>query len=393
MAFDVSRRLMLRGALGASAAGVAACTTTGTSAMTGAAPAVAEAAFPPEAAVADPYLLGPKKGVALLSRNENPYGPAPSALKMIEYAASKGAYYTSFEAVMLLSKMIADRHGVEPEQIVLTTGSGEALSAIALIYGPKGPIVAPRLFWDTTALYASRLGMAEIQRVPLTDGMEVDIAAIEAAVTEETGLVQLCNPNNPTGLVTPASVMKPAVKRMAQKATVLVDEAYMELADLPEIESCVDLVKAGDDVIVSRTFSKIYGMAGIRVGYTISSAETAEKIRGTTMSWGPSTSIAAAIGCYNDMEFIDYSKSKIVEGREMVMATLDTLGIEALSSQTNFVYFKSGKEANAVQEAMAEKKISIRGQYMDYSDWSRVSMGKLEDVERFCKALPEVLGA
>ncbi|MEM8920260.1 MAG: aminotransferase class I/II-fold pyridoxal phosphate-dependent enzyme, partial [Pseudomonadota bacterium] len=213
MAFDVSRRLMLRGALGASAAGVAACTTTGTSAMTGAAPAVAEAAFPPEAAVADPYLLGPKKGVALLSRNENPYGPAPSALKMIEYAASKGAYYTSFEAVMLLSKMIADRHGVEPEQIVLTTGSGEALSAIALIYGPKGPIVAPRLFWDTTALYASRLGMAEIQRVPLTDGMEVDIAAIEAAVTEETGLVQLCNPNNPTGLVTPASVMKPAVKR------------------------------------------------------------------------------------------------------------------------------------------------------------------------------------
>lgn len=378
---------MLTGAAGAALAGCA--TSAGT--LAGAADA---GAFPPESlAMDDPYLLGPPEGVALLSRNENPYGPAPSALKMIEYAAGKGAYYTSRGASMMLMEMIAERHGVAPEQIVVTTGSGEALSAIAMIYGPKGPIVAPRLFWDTTALYAKRLDMAEIQRVALTSDMDIDIAGIEAKTTSGTGLVQLCNPNNPTGKVMPASVIKPAVKRMAAKTTVLVDEAYMELADDPEGTSCVDLVKQGHDVIIARTFSKIYGMAGVRVGYTISSAETAEKIRNTAMSWGPSLSTAAAIGCYNDEGFLSFSKDKVVEGREMVTTTLETLGLAYLPSQTNFVYFKSGMEANDVQAAMAERKISVRGQYMDYNEWTRVSMGKIEDVERFCKALPEVVAA
>ena len=389
MAFDISRRSILSGAAGLSVAGVTACAAGGDASAED-----VEGAFTPEkVSVENPYLLGAPEGVALLSRNENPYGPSKSALKMIEYAASKGAYYTSVDATKQLMQMIADRHGIAPEQVVLTTGSGEALSAIAMIYGPKGPIVAPRLFWDTTALYAARLGMATIERVPLTDGMEIDLAAMEAQVTEGTGLVQLCNPNNPTGLVLPAEVIKPVVKRLAAKTTVLVDEAYMELADDPVGTSCIDLVKEGHDVIISRTFSKLYGMAGIRMGYTISSVETAEKIRGTAMSWSPCTAIAASIGCYNDEEFIAYSKGKIVEAREMVTTTLDTLGLEYLPSQTNFVYFKSGKPANDVQKAFAEQKISVRGQYMDYSEWTRVSMGFIEDVERFCKALPAIVEA
>lgn len=368
MAFDISRRFLLTGAAGASLASVAACASTAAGTST----ASVDAAFPPEKyGVDDPYLLGPPEGVALLSRNENPYGPAPSALKMIDYAAKKGAFYTSRGATMMLMEMIAERHGVSPEQVVITTGSGEALSAIALIYGPKGPIVAPRLFWDTTALYAKRMDMANIERVALTEEMDIDIVAIEAAVDGSKGLVQLCNPNNPTGKVMPASVIKPAVRRMAAKATVLVDEAYMELADDPEGTTCVDLVKEGHDVIIARTFSKIYGMAGVRVGYTISSAETAEKIRNTTMSWSPSLSYAAAIGCYNDEAFLSMSKSKIVEGREMVTTTLDTLGLDYLPSQTNFVYFKSGKPANDVQAAMMERKISVRGQYMDYAEIGR----------------------
>ena len=134
-------------------------------------------------------------------------------------------------------------------------------------------------------------------------------------------------------------------------------------------------------------------MAGVRVGYSISSIETAEKIRAAAMSWTPSLSIAAAIGCYNDEAFLEMSRSKIKQARDMVNMTLDTMGLERLPSQTNFVYFKSGREANDVQKAMMERKISIRGQYMDYNEWTRVSMGKIPDVERFCKALPEVLGA
>ncbi|KCZ86751.1 classes I and II aminotransferase [Hyphomonas hirschiana VP5] len=388
MGYRLTRRGLFSAGAGVAAVGLAGCTTT-TSAT--AAAAEATGAFPAEAS--GPALFGPEAGLALLSRNENPYGPAPSALKMISKAAEKGAYYTNQEAIVTLNKLIADRHGVSPEQIVITTGSGEALSALALIYGPKGPIVAPRLFWDTTALYAAKLGMAEIIRVPLTEDMDMDLAAIDAAITPETGMVQLCNPNNPTGIAMPGSVIRAAVSKMAAKTTVVVDEAYIELVDDEASMTCVPLIKEGKDVIVTRTFSKIYGMAGIRVGYTISSAETAEKIRYTQMSWTPCTSIAAAIGCYDDTAFLDYSKSKIVEAREMITTTLDALDLKYLKSQTNFVYFQSGMPANDLAKAMAAEKISIRGQYMDYVPWSRVSTGKIQDVERFCKALPRLVNA
>lgn len=388
MGYRLTRRGLFSAGAGVAAVGLAGCTTT-TSAT--AAAAEARGAFPAE--TSGPPLFGPPADLALLSRNENPYGPAPSAIKMISKAAEKGAYYTNQEAVETLAKLIADRHGVSPEQIVITTGSGEALSALALIYGPKGPIVAPRLFWDTTALYAAKLNMATIVRIPLTEDMDMDLAGIDAAITPETGMVQLCNPNNPTGIAMPGSVIRPAVAKMAEKTTVVVDEAYIELVDDEASMTCVPLIKEGKDVIVTRTFSKIYGMAGIRVGYTISSAETAEKIRYTQMSWTPCTSIAAAIGCYDDTAFIDYSKSKIVEARDMITTTLDTLGLTYLKSQTNFVYFQSGLSANDLQKAMAAEKISIRGQYMDYTPWTRVSTGKIEDVERFCKALPRLLNA
>ena len=386
MAFDISRRLVLTGAVGATVACATACTTAQSASAQGAFPANAPSADP------DPKLLGPRGGVALLSRNENPYGPAPSALKMIEYAGKKGAYYPDIAGAKL-AEMIAERHGVTSDMIAITTGSGEALSAIALIYGKNGPIVAPRLFWDTTALYAVNLGMAEIDRVALAPDMSTDLAAIEAKVTTSTGLVQLCNPNNPTGLVADPVALKAAVVRMSKLTTVLVDEAYMELADDPDGNTCIGLVKAGHNVIVSRSFSKIYGMAGIRVGYTISSPEIAAKIQSTAMSWISGVGLAAAIGSYDDTTFLDFSKGKIVEGRKMVLTTLDALDLEYLPSQTNFVYFKSGKPANDVAKAMKDRGIYIRGQYMDYTDWTRVSMGKIEDVERFCKALPEVVGA
>ncbi|WP_300998339.1 histidinol-phosphate transaminase [Hyphomonas sp.] len=387
MGYRLTRRSLFSAGAGAAAIGLAGCATQAPSALA----AETRGAFPPEPA--GKSLFGPAAGLALLSRNENPYGPAPSALRMIASSAEKGAYYTNDEAVKSLASLIADRHGVSPEQVVITTGSGEALSALALIYGPKGPIVAPRLFWDTTALYAAKLGMATIVRIPLTDDMDMDLAGIDAAITPETGMVQLCNPNNPTGIAKPGSIIRPAVEKMAEKTTVVVDEAYIELVDDEAEMTCIPLIKDGKDVIVTRTFSKIYGMAGIRVGYTVSSAETAEKIRNTLMSWTPCTSIAAAIGCYDDHAFVSYSKSKIVEAREMVTTTLDTLGLTYLKSQTNFVYFRSGLPANDLAKAMAAEKIAIRGQYMDYTPWSRVSMGKIEDVDRFCKALPRLLNA
>ncbi|MEM7569237.1 MAG: histidinol-phosphate transaminase [Pseudomonadota bacterium] len=346
-------------------------------------------AFP--AAFSSTELIGPVAGEARLHSNENPYGPAPSAIKGMEYAAKKGAYYAD-DAVKTLRSMIAERHGLTSDYITISHGSAEALAAIAMMYGQKGSILGPRLFFDAAPIYARYMGVTEIARAPMNADLSVDLASLESNVSEATGCVFLCNPNNPTGILEAPAALKAAVTRMAAKTTVVVDEAYMELTNGGEANSCIDLVSAGQNVLVARTFSKIYGMAGIRVGYVIAAPEVTKKLRFSKMSWLSGVSIAAAVGCYNDEAFLAMSRAKVLEGREMVLDTFKALGVEAKPSQTNFVFFKTGQEANTVKEALAKSDINIRGQYMDYAAWNRVSMGRLEDVERFCKALPKVLG-
>ena len=381
---STSRRRFLIAAAGASALA------TGCASSRSAAEAEAIGAFPTLPGGDD--LIGPAQGVARLHSNENPYGPAPSAIRMMDYASRKGAYYAG-RATRVLTDIIAEKYGVLREQVALSTGSAEALSAIAMTYGQRGTIVTPRLFFDSTVMYAKRLGLAEVRRAPMDANLGIDYAALEAQIDARTALVQLCNPNNPTGVLSDPATLKASVRRMSARTTVVVDEAYMELTDSPERHSCIDLVRAGHDVIVSRTFSKIYGMAGIRVGYTISSAEAAAEIRRAKMSWMSGVSLAAAIGCHDDEVFLRQSRARILEGREAVMATLNRLGIPALPSDGNFIYFNSGQDANDLQARLAGKGVMIRGTYMDYTTWSRVSMGRLEDVERFCAALPQVLAA
>ncbi|PEQ13872.1 histidinol phosphate aminotransferase [Novosphingobium sp. PC22D] len=333
--------------------------------------------------------FGPGPGEALLSRNENPYGPAPSALSAISQCASKGCYYAD-KGVEKLSAMIAERHGVRKEQVVLGSGSTEILCAVALAWGRSGMIVCPDLFWDTTVLYGERQG-AKSLRVPLKADMNVDLAAMDAATGEGVSLVHICNPNNPTGMLVDPAGMRTFAERITPKATLLVDEAYNELTDNPAANTVVDLVKEGKDIIVCRTFSKIYGMAGMRVGYAITSEKNAARIRGYLMSFGGNVSgLAAAIGSYDDAGFLERSKAMVREGREMILAAVKSAGLTALPCETNFVFVEV-PDADAVKAAMAQRGIAIRGAYGTWKQYSRVSTGKLEDVRRYAEALPQVI--
>jgi len=357
----------------------------------GAVAGVAAAARPAMAAAAPPpALFGPQPGVALLSRNENPYGPAPAALRAVADACGKGAYYAE-GGTRRLAAMIAERHGVTPDHVAIGNGSGEVLSAAALAWGAKGPIVAPSLFWDTTARYAERKGVA-MTRVALKPDMGVDLAAMAAAVKPGTGLVHVCNPNNPTGMLIPGPEMAAFVRRVGPVAPVLVDEAYNELTSAPEANSVVGLVREGQNVIVARTFSKIYGMAGLRVGYTISSPEKAEVIRTYLMSSNNTAGLAAAVASYADEPFLRYSKAKVTEAREMILAAAKSAGLECLPSEANFVFVRV-PDADGLQKAMAARQVMIRGRYGDLNQWSRVSTGRIEDVARYTKALPELVRA
>ena len=342
------------------------------------------------APVAEAMPFGPLSGQALLSRNENPYGPSPSAIRAINRTATMGCYYAD-RGMEYLQEQIAERHGVSPSQVVIGSGSTEILCAVALAWGEQGAILCPDLFWDTTVKYGERQGVKSI-RVPLGPDMGVDLDAMAAAMSETVSLVQVCNPNNPTGMLIDAAALNRFAAKVTPDATLLVDEAYNELTDTPDANSLVGLVREGKDVIICRTFSKIYGMAGMRVGYAITTEESADRIRGYLMSFGGNISgIAGAIASYSDTAFLEKSKLMVSEGRAMILDAVETAGLTALPSQTNFLYVKV-PDADTVQAAMKARNIAIRGAYGPWTQYSRVSTGKMEDVARYAKALPEVIG-
>ena len=210
---------------------------------------------------------GPAKGIAKLNANENPYGPSPEALAAMNAAITKGAYYVG-ESVPTLLSMIAERYDISKSQISLSSGSSGVLTYLAVAKAREGKILGPDLFWDTTSRAALRQG-GEMKRIAKSSNLSVDLDALYAAITPDVSMVQICNPNNPTGMVIDAAKLKEFVIKASKKCTVLVDEAYNEITDDPEANSMIPLVKAGHDVFVARTFSKLYGLAGMRVGYRI----------------------------------------------------------------------------------------------------------------------------
>jgi histidinol-phosphate aminotransferase len=178
--------------------------------------------------------------------------------------------------------------------------------------------------------------------------------------------------------------------RLSPQTTLLVDEAYNELTDSPRQNSMIDLVAAGRNVIVSRTFSKIYGLAGMRIGYILSTPQNAERIAGNIMTIDLSTSaLAAAIASLNDQAFMTFSKNRILQARRMILDAVRRARLEALPSQANFVFVKV-PDADVIKNRMADRGIVIRGAYGKWTQWSRVSTGKIEDVERYAAALPEM---
>ncbi|MEM6708596.1 MAG: histidinol-phosphate transaminase [Pseudomonadota bacterium] len=336
---------------------------------------------------------GPTAGMAKLNANENPYGPSPAALNAMMEAASKGAYYVG-QSVPTLKAMIAERHGLTPDHVALSSGSSGVLTYLAVAMAHQGKkILGPDLFWDTTAKKAVQQG-GEIVRVANGDNLEINLDAVEKAITDDIGIVHITNPNNPTGLVLDPKELTAFTKRVSKKTMVLVDEAYNELTDDPPKNTMIPLIKEGHNVVVARTFSKIYGLAGMRVGYMLASPETLELVN--TYGLGDyamnQAGVAAAIASYNDTAFLTYSKSKIIEAREMVSAAVKDAGLSALPSATNFVFVNLGKmNAQEFREKMEARNVYIRGIYRDYTHWSRVSMGHMHDVERYVAALPQVI--
>ena len=332
--------------------------------------------------------LGPPPGKIALRFNENPYGPSASAQKAAAEATAMGAYYAVSIPGILLNT-IATKNDLARDNLVLSSGSNEALQAAFVAWGKKGKIVLPSLTYSDHLAYSRRMGV-ELKTVPLRDDLSIDLDGIAAAVDDDVSLVYICNPNNPTGMTLDGDTLRDFCRRVGKKAVVIVDEAYNELTDRPEFTSMIDLVREEENVIVMRTFSKIFGMAGMRVGYGMARSDLAKTISGHVMAWPNVVGLAAANASYTDDEFIKYSRGKVHEGRKMVNDTFRSNGIEPLPSQTNFVYADIGRNATEFQKQMAERNVLIRGSFDGYPNYARVSMGRIEDIEVFQKVFTEV---
>lgn len=347
------------------------------------------AVAPPPSPPADPF--APPSGVAFLARNENPYGPSPRARQAIADLSGSGCYYAS-GGEDRLAAMIAEANGLTPDHVLIGAGSSEVLNCATMGLTAGGHILSADLTFDPPVRYAEAKGVA-VKRVPLAADMQVDLAAMQAAVGPDTKLVHICNPNNPTGLLLPNAALRRFAAAVSPKAIVLVDEAYNELTADPAGESLVDRVRAGDNLVVARTFSKIYGLAGMRVGYALARPDIIARMRPWSMSVGGNTGgLAAAIASYPDSAFLAYSRGRILEAREMIEAAAKSAGLPVLKSATNFVYVKV-PDADAVQKRLEAKGILIRGPYGKWTQWSRVSCGRIEDVARYAAALPEAARA
>ena len=323
-----------------------------------------------------------------LSSNENPYGPSKAAREAMIAHFDEGCRYP-YAAIGDLQKLLAEKEGVSPEHIVIGSGSSEILSMAGMTYGLEGgEIIAAYPTYQGLTSYAEKVG-AYVHWVPLTDDMAHDLEAMDQRMTSTTGLVFVCNPNNPTGTVVEAGKLRAFCQEASKRAIVFLDQAYVELMD-DGGDAMIDLVLDGHNVILSRTFSKVHGLAGLRIGYGIARPDIAERLGQYRMSSPNVLGLRAAAASYQDEAFQDFSRQKVAEGRQYVYNLFDELGYRYIPSQGNFVFFHTGQPIEQYQAAMEKRGILVGRPFPPYLDWCRLSMGTLEDLEAFGTALREM---
>lgn len=328
---------------------------------------------------------------ARLNFNENPFGPSKKALQALVETAWSGNRY-GFDEARAFIEEIAEKEGVSKDHVMLGPGSTDLLEKTAIIHCKGGGnMVAADPSYMALVKTSLALG-ANWRKVPLTSDYQHDLPSMKSAVDANTRLVYICNPNNPTGTLTDTTALKAFCSEVSEKTPVFVDEAYMELLFDDMQSSMIDLVKEGKNIIISRTFSKIHGMAGLRIGYIIAQPALIKSLR--TMVNGNmglcKTSIAAARASYQDQEFLTYSRSKIREGREFVADAMKKQGHPFIDSSTSFMLFPIYMKGEDFVSGMKEEGVGVRTYQFDNKPWGRVSMGTLPELALFAEAFKQV---
>jgi len=331
------------------------------------------------------------KLIAKLNANENPHGPSPKTVEALKAAASKGNRYGWRELSDLVAK-IASKEGVKAENVIMGPGSSDLLEKTGMVMFLNGGNVV-----SADPSYMSLIRVAEAtgaswKGVPLKDDWSHDLKAMKKAIDKKTKLVYICNPNNPTGTITDHKQLRKFCSKVSEKVPVFVDEAYLEFMDDSKGKSMVSLVQEGKNVIVARTFSKIHGMAGLRVGYALAQEKTLKQIQKITRAGMgiTQTSIDAALASMDDAAFLEKSKKLNAKSREFVYESLEAMGKSYVKSNTSFIIFPIEMEGKTFLEKMYAKGVGVRAFEIKGGNWCRVSMGTLDEMKIFVSALKDV---
>jgi histidinol-phosphate aminotransferase len=338
-----------------------------------------------------PKFADPNKGIHI-DANENPLGPSEAARQAIINITPRGGRYL-FTGEAELMEMFAKQEGLSPDSVMAFAGSSEPLHYTVLAFtGKDRPLVVADPGYEAP-MWAAQISGAPILKVPLADPKgeaKHDVKGMLAAASNP-GVIYICNPNNPTGTCTPRTDIEFAVAHAPKDTVILIDEAYVHLCDAPR---SLDFVKGGKNVIVLRTFSKLYGMAGIRMGFAVGRPDLLKKM--TTfggMNALPVTAVAAAKASLADPDLVPTRKKIIGDTRMQTLAWLKSEGYACTPSESNCFMLDVKRPGKQIQAALAAKDMYIGRIWPAWPNSVRVTVGTSEEMMAFRKAFTEVMGS
>ncbi len=334
-----------------------------------------------------------------IASNENPLGPGQHVIDVIVSKFPEAGRYpfNAREQEPVLVKALASRYGVANNQVVLGPGSGEILSnAVRAFTSPAKPLATAWPTFENPRDTARKIG-TEVRAIPLDANLKIDIDKLVEA-SKGAGLVFFCNPNNPTATVHSGDAVADFIKRVRSASpdtVILIDEAYHEYVTDPSYRTAMDIAKSTPKVFVSRTFSKAYGMAGLRVGFGVGDAEVMKRLGEFRMPYAVNLpGIAAAVTAFNNQAHIDQEKARNTSVRSFTVKAFEQMGFKATDSQTNFIFVNINRPVEAFRNACREAGVMVGRDFPPYEKTHcRISIGTQAEMDRAVGVFKKVLGS
>jgi histidinol-phosphate aminotransferase len=327
-----------------------------------------------------------------LNSNENPYGPSKAALDAVTGAAAASGSRYPDAAEARLVEAIARLHRVELEQVLLGCGSGEVLRMAAAAFAGTGKdVVVSEPTFEAVLGYA-RVTRAESVQVPQTADFRHDLERMAQQSGDHTGLAYVCNPNNPTGTIVTREDLDRFIKRVPSSTTIVVDEAYAHFVEDVAFASAFQWLPRQENLVVVRTFSKIYGLAGMRLGYAVGHLDRIRAMRAyATWDNANALALAAAQASLEDDQHVPRHRRLNMETRRWLVRELEATGRRVIPSHANFLMVEIGPDVTPVIQAFQARKILVGRRFPSMSSWLRVSIGTPEQMKAFMEAFRAIV--